>query len=131
MSKKISAYSNPSLLLLQKAQEHQRYIKALEIKHFNHSFFLDSPSIPHKSHMCVGDVCCSSSFQPPAKCYTRGFGCFSLLPLHSSALPHPLHHSCSHTHRWSSCSTLQGCCRSRIEPSQQKICCLSSPELGE
>lgn len=44
-SKKISAYSNPSLLLLQKAQEHQRYIKALQIKYFNLSFLLDMPSI--------------------------------------------------------------------------------------
>lgn len=80
---------------------------------------------------CLGDVCCSSSFQPPAKCYSTEFGCFSLLPQHSSAFPHSLHHSCSHTDRWSSCPTLQGCCRSRTEPSQWEICCLPSPELSD
>lgn len=55
-SKKISAYSNPNLLLLQTAQEHQSYIKALEIKRFNPSFLLDIPSIPHKSHVPWGCV---------------------------------------------------------------------------
>lgn len=88
-SKKISAYSNPNLLLLQKAQEHQSYIKALEIKRFNPSFLLDIPSIPHKSHVPWG-MCAAaplSNLLPSATQQNSAAFPFSLSTVQPSLAP--------------------------------------------